>query len=87
MNDNDPYQSWLEKRRSLDVSDGFSKKIVAQIRRDQQARQRQNPNRPIALLLEWISLRPLAQSAIITAAAIAGALRVILILQIVFYFN
>jgi len=87
MNDNDPYQSWLEKRRSLNVSDGLSKRIVSQIRHDLQTRQRKNPKRLIGLWLDWISLRPLAQSATIAAAAVGGVVRLVLILQIVFYSN
>jgi hypothetical protein len=87
MNDNDPYQTWLEKKRSFDVSNGFSKKIVDQIRRDQRATQRRNPKRLIGLWLDWISLRPLAQGATIASAAIAGLLRLVLILHVVFYSN
>jgi hypothetical protein len=86
MNDNDPYQSWLETRRSLDFSDGLSKKVADQIRRELQARHRQNPKRMIGLWLQWISLRPLAQSITIAAAAFAGVVRLILILQIIFSF-
>jgi hypothetical protein len=86
MNEQDPYQSWLEKKRSLEVSEGLSKKIVDQIQRELQARHRQNRRRFIGRWLEWISLHPFAQSATIAAAAAVGVARLILILQIVLSF-
>jgi hypothetical protein len=86
MNDHDAYQAWLEKRRNLYAPDSFSRQIVDQIRRERQATHRPNSKRLMGQWLEWISQRPLAQSATIAAAAIAGIVRLILILQIVFSF-
>jgi hypothetical protein len=88
MNDNDPYQSWLEKRRNPAFSDDFSKKVVDQILRNEQARRRPlpDPKWEIDRWLEWISLRPWMQTAMIAGALVAGVLRWILILQIVFPF-
>jgi hypothetical protein len=86
MNDNDPYQSWVQKRRGLIFPDGFSKKIVGQILRSEQAVRQPKPKWELGRWIEWISLRPIMQTVIIALAFLAGALRLILILQMVFSF-
>ena len=86
MNDNDSYQSWLERRRSLDVSEDFSTRIIDQIRRDQQTRQRRNRKRLVDLWPERISLPPFYDTAAAVSAVIVGAVRLALILQIVLSF-
>jgi hypothetical protein len=88
MNDNDIYQSWLESRRSSASAGDLSKKVVAQILQDQRATRakRQKRKWEIDRWLEWISLRPLMQTAMILIAFVAGALRLAWILQIVFQF-
>ena len=88
MNDNDIYQSWLESRRSSALASDLSKKVVAQILQDQRATRVKQQRRKwvIERWLEWISLRPLMQTAMILIAFVAGALRLAWILQIVFQF-
>jgi hypothetical protein len=86
MNENDPYQSWVQKRQRVVFPDGFSQKIVGQILRNEQATRQPKPKRVLSPWIEWISLRPIMQTAIIAIAFLAGALRLILILQIVFSF-
>jgi hypothetical protein len=88
MNDNDIYQSWVESRRNSASASNLSEKVVAQILQDQRARRAKQQKRKWAIdrWLEWISLRPLMQTAMILAACVAGALRLVWILQIVFPF-
>jgi len=84
MNENDPYQSWVEKRRGVVLPGGFSKKIVEQILRSDQATRQPKPKSVSGWWIEWISLRPGMQMATIAVAFLAGALRLILIFQLVF---
>jgi hypothetical protein len=86
MNENDPYQSWVEKRRGVAFPDGFSKKILGQILRNEKATRQPKPKWELGRWIEWISLRPGMQTAVIATAFLAGALRLIVILQIVFSF-
>jgi hypothetical protein len=86
MNENDQYQSWVEKRRSVVFPDDFSKKIVGQILRSEHATRQPKPKWELGRWIEWISLRPHIQTAMIAIAFLAGALRFFLILQMVFSF-
>jgi hypothetical protein len=83
MNEDDPYQSWIEKRRDIAVPENFSKKVVAEILRREQAKRQPKPRWELGPWIEWISLRPGMQTAAVALAFAAGALRLILILQLV----
>jgi hypothetical protein len=75
MNESDPYQSWVQKRRSVEFPDGFSKEIVGQILRNEQATRQPRPKWVSRLQIEWISLRPGMQTATIAIAFVAGEQR------------
>jgi hypothetical protein len=86
MNENDPYQSWVQKRRDVVFPDGLSKKIVGQILRNEQATRQPKAKWISGRWIEWISLRPAIQTALIAIAFLAGTMRLILILQMVLSF-
>jgi hypothetical protein len=86
MNENDPYQSWVGKRRGVVFHDAFSKKVVEQILRNDQVARQPKPKWGIGRWIESIPMRPGMQAAMLAIALLAGALRLILVLQIVLSF-
>ena len=83
MNKNDAYQSWLEKRKSTDVSSEFPKNVLVRI----SLYEKQRAARwDMARWLEWISLRPVLQTALIIAGLVLGAARWLAALNIIFSF-
>jgi hypothetical protein len=84
MGPDDSYSSWLDKRRSVEISLEFSKSVAVQIARDERNRRGARPRQEILRRwLEWVSLRPLAQMAIIVAGVVLGAVRLLATLQII----
>ena len=90
MNSNDPYQSWLEKRRNIEVSSDFSREVMARI--SDYEHQRGIPGREqktelvwvwLGGLVEWISLHPVVQTALIATGLLLGAARWVLSSQII----
>jgi hypothetical protein len=77
MNDIDAYQSWLEKRRSLESSPEFPKNVAGRIALYEQKRRE-----ILRRWLDWVSLRPLAQTAIIAAGLLMSAVRLMATLRI-----
>lgn len=80
MNSRDTYQSWLEARRSVGVSDGFQNAVMKRV--SALGRGRRAPG-ALHRWLEWVSVRPLIQAAILAAALLLGAARMVATLQIV----
>ena len=85
MNKNNSYQSWLEKRRSTELSQEFSKDVLARISLYEQQRA-SKPGWDMARWLEWISMRPVVQTALILAGLVLGAARWLAALEIIFSF-
>jgi hypothetical protein len=86
MNKNDSYQSWLEKRRSTEISREFSKDVIDRISLYEQKQRETKPGWEMARWLEWVSLTPLMQTALIIAGIVVGAARWIAALQIILSF-
>jgi hypothetical protein len=88
MNNNDPYQSWLEKNRNIEVSPDFSCEVMSRIYRYEQERGEGTARKPDLLhgWLEWISLHPAARAALIVAGLLLGVARLIASLQIILSF-
>lgn len=86
MNNNDLYQSWLEKKKNVGPRADFSKNITTRILQYEQKKHTPKSRWEISEWLEWISLRPVMQTALITAGFIAGAVRLVLTLKIILSF-
>ena len=83
MNNNDPYASWLEKRRIIEPSPEFTKNVLTQISLAAQKKSEAKPGWQLARWLEWISLRPLIQAALVIVGFVAGMARLAAIFQII----
>lgn len=91
MNSNDPYQSWLEKSRNIEVSPDFSREVMARISRYEHERGERTARKPDLLpewldWLDWISLHPVVQTALIVAGFLLGVARLIGSLQMILSF-
>ena len=88
MNNDDPYESWLEKSRDIEVSPDFSCEVMSRIYRYEQERGEGTARKPDLLhgWLEWISLHPVVQTALIVAGLFLGVARLIVSLQIILSF-
>jgi hypothetical protein len=88
MNNNDPYQSWLEKSRNIEVSPDFSHEVMVRISGSEHVRG-DGPTRKPDLLhrwLEWVSLHPVVQAALIVASLLLGLARLVVSLQVILSF-
>jgi len=85
MNDNDPYQSWLEKSRNIEVSPDFSREVMARISGYEHERGEEATGKPGLLRgwLEWISLHPVAQTVLIVAGLLLGVARLVASLEFI----
>lgn len=87
-NSNDPYQAWLEKSRNIEVSPGFSRGVMARISGCENERGEESMRKRDLLRgwLEWISLHPVVQTALIATGLILGVARWVLSSQIILSF-
>jgi len=83
MNNNDSYAAWLEKRRTVEPSSDFNKNVLTQISLVAQMKSEAKPGWELARWLEWISLRPLIQAALVIVGFVAGMARLVAIFQII----
>lgn len=74
MNDEDVYDQWVQQRREANVSDDFTKRVVAQL-----------PTRAKPERTFWE--RPLVAAAAIVVASFAGLVRVAMTLLIGLHAN
>jgi hypothetical protein len=87
MNNRDAYQSWLEKRRSVEVAGGFAQRVRQQISRDKEPRRAAMPGRELfQRWLDWVAHHPLVQTALLAVALVAGAARLLATWQVLFSF-
>ena len=88
MDKNDPYESWLEKSRDIEVSPDFSREVMARISGYEQKGSEGAARKPDLLhgWLEWVSLHPLVQTALIVAGLLFGVARLVTSLQIILSF-
>ena len=87
MNENDPYAAWLNQRRAVEPSPEFAQKVLAQIALAPQKQRAPRPvwpwDRWLEWILDWISLRPLLQAALLVIGLVAGMARLAAIFQII----
>ena len=83
MNNRETYQSWLVERRSVGAPDGFSNKVKERI-----SACGQHHRAPGALhrWVEWVSVHPFIQAALLVTALFLGAARMLATLEIVLSF-
>lgn len=68
------YNAWKETKRQIDISEGFSRQMLNQIR--QYEREKRKPLFDVNRLIERISAHPFAKAGLIAAGAVAGLVRV-----------
>jgi len=87
MNSDDAYQAWLEKRRSVAVSDEFVRGVMNRISLDERQPWAAPSNlERLQRWLEWVAHRPLVKATLLVVALIAGAARLLVLWQLVFSF-
>ena len=87
MNSEDAYQAWLERRRSVAVSDEFARGVMNRISlSDQQPWAAPSHLERLQRWLEWVAHRPLVKAMLLVVALIAGATRLLVLWQLVFSF-
>jgi hypothetical protein len=88
MNNEDLYQSWLEKSRNIEVSPDFSHEVMARISGYEHERGEGAARKPDLLhgWLELVSLHPVVQTVLIVAGLLLGVARLVVSLQIILSF-
>ena len=87
MNNPEAYQSWLEKKRSVGVSDGFARGVMKQISIQGPPRWAVKPGLAKGQRwLEWVTHHPLIKAALLVVALLVGAVRLLLTWQLLLSF-
>ena len=74
MNPEEIYNTWKEQKSQIEVSKGFSSKVMSQIY--QYEREKRKPLIDGHRLIELISTRPLGKVAVVAAGAVIGLVRI-----------
>jgi hypothetical protein len=82
----DPYQSWLEHRRNIEISSDFSREVMARISELESRDMATSKRDFLHGCLEWISLHPAVQAAIFVVGLLLGLARLLISSHIVLSF-
>lgn len=74
MKNDDIYDAWKTQKSQIEVSKGFTDKVINQIY--QYGQKKVTPLFDVTLLVEFISARLWAKAALIAAGALAGFVRI-----------
>jgi uncharacterized protein (DUF488 family) len=79
MKDHEVYESWKQEKRQIDVSQNFSNRVMNDIDKWEQSRNAY----PLKMerLIELISFHPLAKIGLISAGAVTGIVRLIIMIN------
>jgi len=79
MKDNEVYESWIQKKRQIDVSQYFTDRVMKDVYQWRQSRK----SSPFTIdrLIELISFHPLAKFGLVAAGAATGIVRLIIIIN------
>ena len=79
MKDNEVYESWRQAKSQIDVSQNFAGEVMDRINAWERSRNIRwfNPAR----FVELISFHPLAKTGLVAAGAIAGIVRLIIMIH------
>lgn len=77
MRSEELYNAWKDGKRKIDVGKGFADEVMDQVRRYEQGKSRRFAG--LRLLVDVISEHPLAQAGLVVAGAVAGFVRVVLV--------
>jgi len=79
MKNHEVYESWKQVKSQIDVSQNFTGEVMDQINSWEQSRNFRRFN--VARFVELISFHPLAKTGLVAAGAIAGILRLMIMIH------
>ena len=79
MKNREVYESWKQEKRQIDISGSFTGEVMDQINAWEQSRK--NTQLKTERLIELISFHLLAKTGLVAAGAIAGILRLIIMIH------
>ena len=79
MKNNGVYESWKQEKRQIDVSEDFTDRVMNEMY--QWEHSRKNSRFAIEKLIELISFHPLAKIGLVSAGAVAGIVRLIIMIN------
>lgn len=79
MKENEVYESWKKEKRQIDVSQNFTDRVMNDVYQWEQSRK--SPGFAIERLIELISFHPLAKIGLVTAGAVTGIIRLIIMIN------
>ena len=79
MKNNGVYESWKQEKRQIDVSEDFTDRVMNEL--NQWEHSRKSPRFNIEKLIELISFHPLAKIGLVSAGAVAGIVRLIIMIN------
>jgi hypothetical protein len=79
MKNNEVYESWKQEKRLIEVSQNFTDQVMKRAYRWEQSRK--SPKVTIESLIEMISFHPLAKIGLVSAGAVTGIVRLVIMIQ------
>jgi hypothetical protein len=79
MKDHEVYESWKQTKRQIDVSQNFTDQAMNQVYQWEHSRKK--PLFTMERLIELISFHPLAKIGLISAGAVTGVVRLIIMIN------
>jgi hypothetical protein len=82
MKENEVYESWRQDKRQIDPSQNFTDQVMDQVYQWEWSGK--SPRITIERLIELISFHPLAKIGLVSAGAVTGIVRLIIIINAIF---
>jgi uncharacterized protein (DUF488 family) len=79
MKDNEVYESWKQEKHQIDVSQNFSEQVMNKVYQWEQSRK--SSRFAIERLIELISFHPIAKIGLVSVGAVAGIVRLIIMIN------
>lgn len=79
MKDNKVYESWMQEKQQIDISEDFTDRVMNEVFQWEQNRKSLRFN--VERLIEMISFHPLAQIGLVAAGAVTGIVRLIIMIH------
>ncbi len=81
MKDHEVYESWKQEKRQIDVSQNFTDQAMNEVYQWEQSRKK--PLLKMERLIELISFHPLAKTGLVSAGAVSGIVRLIIMINMI----
>lgn len=81
MRSEEVYKAWKEEKHQIEISKSFADEVMNQVYQYEQ--EKSGPMFSLRRLVDFISVHPLAQAALVMAGAVTGFIRLVLMILMI----